>query len=252
MAKVIVHIWRPFALDEEGKAQIRSVWATAAKEVLEDHGIGSEAQHTLVQSVGHAATEIIYDDGKSDYISYWPRNPNLNSRTSLLNAQDPGHFQIKKVDFAVEGKGSNYVAIELESLDIDAIRASTLFKAYQNASSNPPGSRAFGMWTARLHLGTPANSFDQNCCTTTWNLLTAGGIRKLQPQRYGPDDPELRQQYKCDEGQIASGFFDNFFWRDWIVSTTLILHLSASAKEHEIKPLQLDVAPSSSSFCNLF
>ena len=212
MKNVTVYIWRSAKTDTSGEVLVTD--------------FAQEGLRSRKGTLGHVALEIEDEFGNKDYISYRP----LSEKQKLsLRQCSPisGCFQSKDHDEEMEGNQQNKITITFETLDVEAIRKSNFFRVYKT------GRAITWQWKSVLHLNTSMDSEYQNACTIVWSLLKIGGIEMLNPKRGGPSEHECREKYRCNDGQIIGGFFDNFEWRDWVVSPTFILHLTSSAKEEE-------------------
>lgn len=204
MGKITVFIW---------KSNVQNQYTTASR--------AARASEQEESYVGHVAIKL-EDNLGSDYISFWPSNGDKSK----------GLFSTLDTDMQSEGRKAPDVIIEFDSLDPAKIRQHPLYKEYKKQPVIKEISRL--TWCGILKLDQPGTSQEQNCCTTAWNLLKASGILNLRPRLAGPENTELRKLYKCDAGSLASGKFDKFSWRKWMVTPATMLHLVASAKEHEL------------------
>ncbi len=212
---VVVHCWLPM---DGSKTYTNSGGAAIT------NGLGKDQAH-----VGHAAISIHDVNGDKhsyEYFSFWPTvdAPGLNAV--------PGLFVDLAIDVSTKGENRKPDAqIIFYSLN------KTLIKNHIERLKKKLNQNNL-KWCVTCNLADNSNDDPiQNCSSLSWNLLLSGGLRAIcnvSSSRSGPRNPALRKKYKCDEGSILDGFFDDAFWRDWFVSPNYILHLAAAAKEREL------------------
>jgi hypothetical protein len=202
---VVVHIWRPRQGDK-CRTSVRALTGGLA---------------------GHVSLSIFKPDGTSSYASFWPSISGKKANGSI------GMMKSYAEDCAGEGGRPADASIPFFTLDIQKIEAA--FNAL-----NCQCKKDEIKWVAQVVENVSITSEKQNCATLVWTILKAGGIERYNPQLKGPSDKALRKKYKCDEGSLLWGLFDNASWRKSLVSPVLLLHLTASAREKESKASDTD------------
>lgn len=213
---VVVHCWLPM---DAGKIYTNSGGAAIS------NGLGKNQAH-----VGHVAISVHNVEGNNhiyEYYSFWPTvdSPGVSAV--------PGLFVDFEIDLSAKGENRKPDAqIIFYSLNAVAIK-NHIDLLKQKLSQNN------FKWCVSCKLADNSNNdVVQNCSSLSWNLLLTGGFKSIcdvSSSRSGAKSAALRKKYKCDEGSILDGFFDDAFWRDWFVSPKYVLHLASAAKERELK-----------------
>ena len=128
-------------------------------------------------------------------------------------------------DCVMEGRHAD-VSIPLFGLNMLGVRIAASVLCQRTVANSI-------QWVLKVASDASSTASELNCGVAVWTILQAGGINLYNPKLSGPTDPVLRNKYKCDEGSLLWGMFDNFSWRKSIASPVLVLHLVASARQTE-------------------